>query len=270
MLVSIISEEGSTPRKNGTKMVVAADGRTYGTVGGSLLEANAIARARRALKEQRSGIMSFDLFNTDTSTREMICGGKVELLLDYLPPTAANRQLFRQMKQLFADGKDFYYLTGYTGTDDDAAFTGHCLALPDDGLISDDKALLPADIAAIKTTVSKDAATSVVTVGGKHFIVDFICRPKKVYCFGAGHVAVPTAHIAALAGFAVTVVDDRIEFANAERFPEADLIMVRKFAGVMEGLDIDANSFLIILTRGHQFDRVVLEQALGTLSLIHI
>ncbi|MCF8104814.1 MAG: XdhC/CoxI family protein [Desulfohalobiaceae bacterium] len=88
---------------------------------------------------------------------------------------------------------------------------------------------------------------------------------KSLYLFGAGHVAQQTAALANLVDFRVKVLDDREEFANRDRFPEAEEIRVLdSFSRALEGLAIDANSFLLILTRGHSFDRTVLAQALCT------
>jgi xanthine dehydrogenase accessory factor len=68
-----------------------------------------------------------------------------------------------------------------------------------------------------------------------------------------------------LVGFRVVVVDDRPEYATAERFPDASrLAVVQGFDRAFGGLEIDADSYIVIFTRGHQFDRTVLEQALGT------
>lgn len=88
---------------------------------------------------------------------------------------------------------------------------------------------------------------------------------KTLYLFGAGHVAQQTAVLANMVDFRVHVLDDREEFANRERFPEAEEVRVLdSFASALDGLAIDANSFLLILTRGHSFDRTVLAQALST------
>jgi xanthine dehydrogenase accessory factor len=71
--------------------------------------------------------------------------------------------------------------------------------------------------------------------------------------------------MAALAGFRVVVIDDRAEFANAERFPDADEVcIIADFSRALDGLAIDADSYIVIVTRGHAFDRVVLEAALKT------
>ncbi|MCF8040197.1 MAG: XdhC/CoxI family protein [Desulfohalobiaceae bacterium] len=88
---------------------------------------------------------------------------------------------------------------------------------------------------------------------------------KTLYLFGAGHVAQQTAVLANMVDFRVHVLDDREEFANRERFPEAEEVRVLdSFTSALDSLAIDANSFLLILTRGHSFDRTVLAQALST------
>lgn len=88
---------------------------------------------------------------------------------------------------------------------------------------------------------------------------------KTLYLFGAGHVAQQTAKLASMVDFRPVVLDDREAFANRKRFPEAEEIRVlASFETALEGLAIDQNSFLIILTRGHSFDRTVLAQALRT------
>jgi len=64
--------------------------------------------------------------------------------------------------------------------------------------------------------------------------------------------------------FAVKVCDDRDEFATKERFPDANEVIVAGFENIFERLRVDGNSYLVIVTRGHKFDEVVLEKALKT------
>ncbi len=68
-----------------------------------------------------------------------------------------------------------------------------------------------------------------------------------------------------LVDFFTVVVDDRADFANRERFPSADRIVVPdSFAGAFGDLSVDEDSYIVIMTRGHLHDRTVLEQALRT------
>jgi xanthine dehydrogenase accessory factor len=67
-----------------------------------------------------------------------------------------------------------------------------------------------------------------------------------------------------MAGFGVTIVDDREYFASAERFPEARRTVVADFRTAIAGLDITSSTYLLIVTRGHQYDEEILGQALTT------
>ena len=66
-------------------------------------------------------------------------------------------------------------------------------------------------------------------------------------------------------GFRTVVLDDRQEFANRQRFPGADeIIVLDSFKRALEGLAINADSYLVLVTRGHAHDQTVLRQALST------
>jgi len=81
--------------------------------------------------------------------------------------------------------------------------------------------------------------------------------------FGAGHVAQPLARMAKSVGFRVEVVDDRVKFANAERFPGADLVLVEEFTKAAERMSLGRNSYAVVVTRGHGSDADALAACLG-------
>ncbi len=119
-------------------------------------------------------------------------------------------------------------------------------------------------IANFKLT-EKEMAESGLICGG---VLDVFIEPIKalpaVYIFGAGHIAQPLSRMAGIAGFKVTVVDDRPTFANRERFPEADAIYGESFDEAFSQLEAGDNSYIVIVTRGHLHDQHVLKWALGT------
>ena len=85
--------------------------------------------------------------------------------------------------------------------------------------------------------------------------------PHLVLC-GAGHVSVYTAKIAKMVGFKVTVIDERTDFANSERFPEADAIVNLPYREALEAIN-DPNTYYVIVTRGHKDDNLCLETILN-------
>jgi xanthine dehydrogenase accessory factor len=88
-------------------------------------------------------------------------------------------------------------------------------------------------------------------------------RPCLVI-FGGGHVAVPVAELGKLVDFEVIVNDDRPEFANPQRFPHADKILVKEHGQALAQLNPGPRHYLVIVTRGHVHDRECLIRALAT------
>ncbi len=93
--------------------------------------------------------------------------------------------------------------------------------------------------------------------------VEPIVGASTVYVFGGGHIAVPLVEFAKALEFGVVVVDDREEFANRTRFPLADTVKFGDFAEVVKTTDFLLDDCVVIITRGHQHDEVVLKECLS-------
>ena len=96
--------------------------------------------------------------------------------------------------------------------------------------------------------------------GVRLFCEQLAAPPQLVIC-GGGHISLPLAQIAALLEFSVTVLDDRPEFANSRRFPQARVVCA-PFAQALEQVPHTPSSYFVVVTRGHQYDRACLEQIL--------
>lgn len=99
--------------------------------------------------------------------------------------------------------------------------------------------------------------------GTLEIFVEPILPQPRLYLFGGGHVSTALARVANLAGFSISVIDDRASFANAERFPMADEISA-SYEEAFAKVKPNASSYLVIVTRGHKDDMRVLEWAIGT------
>ena len=170
-LVTIVSTSGSTPREEGAKMLVKADGSILGTIGGGSLEIQVCQKAIEVIRKGKPERLHFRL--KEGEEPGMICGGDLEV-----------------------------------------------------------------------------------------FIEPILSSPS-LYIFGGGHISLSLAKIGKLLGFKITVIDDRAEFANPQRFPEAELTLAEDFNRVFPKLKIDKSSYIVIVTRGHERDELVLEWALG-------
>lgn len=99
--------------------------------------------------------------------------------------------------------------------------------------------------------------------GTLEIFVEPILPQPTLYLFGGGHISTAVARIAAQAGFAVGIIDDRETYANAERFPVASEIYV-SYEEAFEKIHPNASSYIVIVTRGHKDDMRVLAWAVNT------
>ena len=88
-LVTIVRSNGSTPQRAGAKMLVFADGRIVGTIGGGCYENDAIARAREAIATGKPALVKFDLNDDFVQESGLICGGQMEVYIDPIAPAPA-------------------------------------------------------------------------------------------------------------------------------------------------------------------------------------
>lgn len=86
-------------------------------------------------------------------------------------------------------------------------------------------------------------------------------KPQLVIC-GGGHIALPLCNIAKMLDFEATIIDDRLEFANRDRFPMANNILCKDFNDALEEIKSNKNTYFVIITRGHKDDRKCLEKIL--------
>ena len=95
------------------------------------------------------------------------------------------------------------------------------------------------------------------------FIEPVVPQPRAII-FGAGHISKGLAKVITLAGFSTTVVDDREQFANRERFPEADEVIAGEYESIYPSLIVHESTYIVIVTRGHRDDMRVLKWAVDT------
>ncbi len=99
--------------------------------------------------------------------------------------------------------------------------------------------------------------------GSAEVMVQLFEAPARLVIVGAGHVGLALATFAELLGYETTVVDDRPEFANRERFPMAQQVVVDEVGPALDSLTLDASTAVVLVSRGHRVDQEALRHAVG-------
>ncbi len=261
-VATIFDNIGSAPRTNGAKMIVRKGGSITGSVGGGRLEADAIRLATEMLSARQTVIQRFDLTSKDAAGMDMICGGTGEVLIDFVDAADENSRLvYEAAADIYERGEKAWLVTILDKLPGGSALKRQqCLVMPDKTLIGK----IDCDPYILDKLIAGPAKISIhaEVLDKQRFLVEPLRPAGTVYIFGAGHVSQRIAPLSASVGFKTVVLDDRAEYANRQRFSEpAEVMLIDSFRKLPE-LAIDENSYLVIVTRGHLFDKIVLEQLL--------
>jgi xanthine dehydrogenase accessory factor len=256
---TIVTSQGSTPRTAGSKMLVFTDDKIAGTVGGGLAEGQVMAAGKEVLQSGLSRLMDFDMTGQASQGADLICGGRMRVFLERLRPEPATAALFAALEDLLARGGRGLVLTPLDTRDGGES----CLLLADGGCVGADPG---EDVKqAARSRGRGITAPVVLTHEGRRYFLEPAAAPTPLVICGGGHVSRPTAQIANMVGFRVTVLDDRPEFAGPERFPfAAETAVIDPAKGWFAGRELGPDAYVVIVTRGHAHDADALAEALRT------
>lgn len=262
VMATILSRSGSAPRAVGTRMVVRTDGGIIGTIGGGILEAQVQRLAAAVFKTKETIVREFALTAEDSAKMGMICGGQVQVLIHFVDASKTfHADLYHELAVVSEARKRAWLITRVPSEEDGRE-------PPAQWLVGNDGSVLGVsaydEVKGFIDQAGKNEPELIVSEKGR-FLVEPLCNQGTVYIFGAGHVSQKLAPLTHLVGFRTVVLDDREEFANRQWFDTADeLIVLNSFDNATDGLDIDKDSYLVLVTRGHAYDKTVLGQALKT------
>lgn len=104
--------------------------------------------------------------------------------------------------------------------------------------------------------------TLCVPDGNRELFLECVRHNPQLYIFGAGTLAKPLCTIATMVGFEVTIIDDRAEFANTQRFPDASHVLCQDMVEYLSTSSIPDDAYYVLVTRGHQMDETCLRAIL--------
>jgi len=135
------------------------------------------------------------------------------------------------------------------------------------------QAIVQESSARLRTEKSQLIALEVPQSGAKlEVFFEVMPAPPKLIVVGAGHIAVPLVKLAKVLDFHVIVIDDRLLYANRERFPDADEVLVGDMAQMLKEMTITPSCYIVLITRGHAYDepclRVVLPSQAKYIGMI--
>ncbi len=266
-LATLITRVGSAPRAVGAKYLIREDGTSFGSIGGGCVEAEVWQEAQKVMEKGGGRVLHFELTSEQLAEGGLICGGNIDIFLEPLQEEFLN--IYQEAARIRQKGGSAILATLVSV---DGTFpkekNSKTLMKPSGEKVGSllGGAELEKEILREGEGLLKEKKPKVLVLSSKNRRTEILLEPifsePTVYIFGAGHVSEQVIPLAKRVHFKVVVIDDREMFANRERFPEADEVIVSEFERCFDQLNIDDSSYIVIVTRGHLYDGFVLEQAL--------
>ncbi len=252
---ALVETRGSTPQKAGATMLVFPDGSQCGTLGGGCVEAEVKRKALWLLDQGQTELLTFHLDDNYGWDDGLICGGRMTMLVDPVRP-GAHLSYFERLRDLLSVGAA---CTEAVVLDTEKAGGG----LAGDRFLFDVDGRVVASRAAGELPASATGHLRPVLARPRPYVDQGISylpvlQRCRLIVVGAGHVGQKVAQLAADVDFDVWVVDDREEYCNSQRFPQAQRLIVGPVDTALSGLEIDRNTYCLIVTRGHNHDEEAL------------
>jgi xanthine dehydrogenase accessory factor len=254
VLVTLVRAEGSSYRRPGARLLLGLRGGYAGTISGGCLETEVVQKAAWLVREG-AVVERYSTMFDDTAEVPfgLGCGGVVDLLLEPAN-TPESRALMAAMEGSLA-GDDVTVLTWLPRRD--RGLTRAVLSASGDFLFASSKLTEP-ELVDARAGVLRDGWVEAMPEG---IFVERIVAPQRLFVLGAGDDAKPLVSMGALLGWSVTVMDGRAQLARAERFPEAERVLVVSSFSI-ELLGIRPEDAVVLMTHSYEQDRELLAAVL--------
>jgi xanthine dehydrogenase accessory factor len=272
-VATVIRVIGSAPRPVGARMIISSEGRMAGSVSGGCVETTVYEEMMDVLEGGAPRILHFGITEDMIWDVGLACGGTIDVFIQRL-----DADLVAALRDHLEQGKAFALVTIVAGE----GAVGDSALITRDGVVVGEKAMgdsapstkdatLPGPADAALTRVAREMLATRAEEGTVHQVregteafIEPFPPPPTLLIIGGVHVAIPLSRFAKELGFYVIVVDPRAKFANRERFPEADVVLLEWPDEALEHLEVDDGTYVALLTHDPKIDEPTLAAALKT------
>ena len=262
-VATLVNTHGTTPRKEGAKMVVGEGGSILGSVTiGGCVDAQVIEQAEDVLNTMRPRLLEMNLGDEEAWEIGLTCGGTIEVFVEPLALDRADDVGTKFYDRVHAHARAGGRGAIVTGLDD----VGRKMLVLDDGTIEGSLGEAFLDerfVAEVRAAMDAGASRTMFLENVRAF-VEVVTPPALLLVVGAGHVAMPLTTLARTLGYRTVVLDGRPRFATTERFPDIDELKIGIPSELVTGYPFIPSTALVLVAHDYKYDLPVLRHALST------
>ena len=262
-VATLVNTRGTTPRKEGAKMMVGEGGSVLGSVTiGGCVDAQVIEESADVIATMRPRLLELNLGDEEAWEIGLTCGGTIEVFLEPLSTDGRDSgaaQFYERVRAHSRRGGHGAVVTRLEGE-------GAKLLVLDDGTTEGtlgDALLDERFRAEAREAIAKGSSRTLLLEGVRAF-VEVIAPPSLLLVVGASHVAMPLTSLARVLGYRTVVLDGRPRFATRERFPDVDELRIGVPSELVMEYPMTASTALVLVAHDYKYDLPVLRHALAS------
>jgi len=266
-LATVVLVEGSAYRRAGARMLITEDGQLTGAISGGCLEGDALRKARLVIMQQQPLLVTYDTTDDDDAKLGvgLGCNGIIHILIE--PITGDFNNPVNLLKDIIANRRYSVLVTMFCIDDRKAPQPGTCLCLTDDKLtviLPESVPYRAALIANAEQVLGQQRSEIQVYEAGVNYtaFIEYVKPAISLVVVGAGNDAVPLTRIASVLGWNITIIDGRANYAVSQRFPLANRIITAKPAEVLQHIEINDRTAVVLMTHNYNYEIALLKEIL--------
>jgi xanthine dehydrogenase accessory factor len=266
-LATVVLVEGSAYRRAGARMLITDDGQLTGAISGGCLEGDALRKARLVMAQQQPMLVTYDTMDDDDAKLGvgLGCNGIIHILIEPIHSDSKNNPV-ALLSLALSKRQNAVLVTLFSLVNRKAAQPGTCLLVTDG-----EDVYSPLSDASLKAALFDDALHvlhSGESITKTYFnnveyigFVEYLKPVIALVIVGAGNDAIPLTKMANVLGWDVTIVDGRANYAQADRFSGAKIV-VAKPEQVLAQINLDKLTAMVLMTHNYNYEIALLKQLL--------
>jgi xanthine/CO dehydrogenase XdhC/CoxF family maturation factor len=267
-LATIVAVRGSTYRRPGARLLVPEEGAPIGNISGGCLEGDVADMARVVMDEGTARLAGWDLTADDDAVwgLGLGCNGAIEVFIE---PAEEAAMVAGALRAALEEARPICVITVIESEDDGVEPGARIVVRPNpdaepDGSLGS-TSLDAEAVASARELLAAERSEVRTLTGGVRAFIEVLEPPLRLLVCGAGHDAIPLTRAAAGLGWNAIVVDDRIGFLTAERYPHAGgFVHVESPELTAKTIRIDAHTFAVVMTHNFLRDKEYLRSLLDS------
>lgn len=262
-LATVVGVEGSSYRQPGARMLITENGQLTGAISGGCLEGDALRKALLVITKQQAAIVTYDTNDEDDAKfgLGLGCNGIIHILIEPIISTDESNPV-KMLEAAMQQRKTSVIATVFSLEDRKALQPGTCLFLQEEKEMKNSRRGIEEPLLADSKAALQNGFSATKQYNHYTAFIEVLQPAIQIVIAGGGNDVMPVVKMAAIVGWETIVADGRSNYATQQRFPAAGCTLMAKPEALMQQIQPDAQTAVLLMTHNYNYDLAMLRMLL--------